>query len=157
MTLVAVHTPGHASDHLCYYLREEKALFTGDVILGGSTTVIPAEDGDLGDYLASLRRLQGLDVERIYPAHGPVIENAPAKIREYIDHRLERERQILAALADGLDTIPAMVARIYAEVPKALHPVAAQSVESHLKKLVKEDRVAEAVQPNAPSRWTLRV
>jgi hydroxyacylglutathione hydrolase len=157
VTLVAVHTPGHASDHLCYYLREEKALFTGDVIPGGSTTVIPAEDGDLGDYLASLRRLQGLDVERIYPAHGPVIENAPAKIREYIDHRLERERQILAALADGLDTIPAIVARIYAEVPKALHPVAAQSVESHLKKLVKEHRVAEAVQPNAPSRWTLRL
>jgi glyoxylase-like metal-dependent hydrolase (beta-lactamase superfamily II) len=156
-TLVAVHTPGHASDHLCYYLREEKALFTGDVILGGSTTVIPAEDGDLGDYLASLRRLQGLDVERIYPAHGPVIDSAPAKIREYIDHRLERERQILAALADGLDTIAAMVARIYAEVPKALHPVAAQSVESHLKKLAKENRVAEAVQPNTPSRWTLRL
>ena len=155
VTLVAVHTPGHASDHLCYYLREEKALFTGDVILGGSTTVIPAEDGDLGDYLASLRRLQALDVERIYPAHGPVIEDAPAKIREYIDHRLERERQILAALADGLDTIPAMVERIYADVPKALHPVAAQSVESHLKKLVKDGRVREAVQPNAPSRWAL--
>jgi hydroxyacylglutathione hydrolase len=155
VTLVAVHTPGHASDHLCYYLREEKALFTGDVILGGSTTVIPAEDGDLGDYLASLRRLQGLDVERIYPAHGPVIDNAQAKIREYIDHRMERERQILAALADGLDTIPAMVERIYAEVPKALHPVAAQSVESHLKKLVRDGRVTEAVQPDAPSRWTL--
>ena len=132
VTLQAVHTPGHASDHLCYYLREEKALFTGDVILGGSTTVIPAEDGDLGDYLASLRRLQSLDVERIYPAHGPVIENAPAKIREYIDHRMERERQIVAALADGLDTIPAMVARIYADVPAVLHPVAAQSVHSLL-------------------------
>ena len=155
VTLVAVHTPGHASDHLCYYLREEKALFTGDVILGGSTTVIPAEDGDLGDYLASLRRLQGLDVERIYPAHGPVIENAPAKIREYIDHRLERERQILAALADGLDTISAMVERIYAAVPKSLHPVAAQSVESHLKKLVKDGRVGTTGQPDAPSRWTL--
>jgi len=155
VTLTAVHTPGHASDHLCYYLREEKAVFTGDVILGGSTTVIPAEDGDLGDYLASLRRLQGLDLERIYPAHGPVIENAQAKIREYIDHRLERERQILAALSDGLDTIAAMVARIYAEVPKSLHPVAAQSVESHLKKLVKDGRVAGAGAPGAPSRWTL--
>jgi hydroxyacylglutathione hydrolase len=156
VTLEAVHTPGHASDHLCYYLREEKALFTGDVVLGGSTTVIPAEDGDLGDYLASLRRLLALDVERIYPAHGPVIENAPAKIREYIDHRLERERQILAALADGLDTIPAMVERIYAEVPKALHPVAAQSVESHLKKLVKDGRVTTLVRPDgAPSRWAL--
>jgi hydroxyacylglutathione hydrolase len=153
VTLQAVHTPGHASDHLCYYLREEKALFTGDVILGGSTTVIPAEDGDLGDYLASLRRLSSLDVERIYPAHGPVIENAPAKIREYIDHRMERERQILAALRDGLDTIPAMVTRIYADVPAALHPVAAQSVHSHLKKLENEGRARETVVPRAPSRW----
>jgi glyoxylase-like metal-dependent hydrolase (beta-lactamase superfamily II) len=155
VTLQAVHTPGHASDHLCYYLREEKALFTGDVILGGSTTVIPAEDGDLGDYLASLRRLASMDVERIYPAHGPVIEDAPAKIREYIDHRMERERQILDALGDGLDTIPAMVARIYADVPAVLHPVAAQSVHSHLKKLAKEGRVRETVIPGAPPRWTL--
>jgi ribonuclease/clavin/mitogillin len=155
VTLVAVHTPGHASDHLCYYLREEKALFTGDVILGGSTTVIPAEDGDLGDYLASLRRLQSLDVERIYPAHGPVIENAPAKIREYLDHRMERERQILAALMDGLETIPVIVERIYVEVPAALHPMAAQSVHSHLKKLVTEGRLAETVVPDAPSRWAL--
>jgi glyoxylase-like metal-dependent hydrolase (beta-lactamase superfamily II) len=155
VTLTAVHTPGHASDHLCYYLREEKAVFTGDVILGGSTTVIPAEDGDLGDYLASLRRLQSLDVERIYPAHGPVIENAPAVIREYIDHRMEREGQILAALADGLDTIPAMVARIYAAVAPALHPVAAQSVHSHLKKLAREGRVRERPEAGAASRWLL--
>ena len=155
VTLVAVHTPGHASDHLCYYLREERALFTGDVILGGSTTVIPAEDGDLGDYLASLRRLQRLDVQRIYPAHGPVIENAPAKIREYLDHRMERERQILQSLTDGLATIPAIVERIYYDVPPVLHPMAAQSVHSHLKKLVNEGRVEETVVPDAPSRWAL--
>ena len=155
VTLTAVHTPGHASDHLCYYLQEEKALFTGDVILGGSTTVIPAEDGDLGDYLASLRRLQGLDVERIYPAHGPVIENAPAKIREYLDHRLLRERQILDALADGVDVIPAIVERIYADVPAVLHPVAAQSVQSHLKKLVKDGVVRETAGTGGPARWTL--
>ena len=117
VTLLPIHTPGHASDHLCYYLVEERALFTGDVILGGSTTVIPSEDGDLADYMDSLRRLQGLDVRRIYPAHGPVIENAPAKIQEYIDHRLLRERQVLEALGDGLLTIPAMVERIYAQVP----------------------------------------
>ena len=101
VTLVAVYTPGHASDHLCYYFQEERALFTGDLILGGTTTVIPPDDGDLGDYMASLRRLQALDVRRIYPAHGPVIEDAPAKIQEYIDHRLMRERQILEALGDG--------------------------------------------------------
>jgi len=154
-TLVPVYTPGHASDHLCYYLVEEKALFTGDVILGGSTTVIPSDDGDLADYLASLRRLQTLDVRRIYPAHGPVIEDAQAKIREYIEHRLMRERQIVAALADGPATIPALVERIYSDVPVALHPVAAMSVESHLRKLAKEGRVSESIATGAPSRWTL--
>lgn len=155
VTLIPVYTPGHASDHLCYYLIEEQALFTGDVILGGSTTVIPSDDGDLADYMSSLRRLQQLDVRRIYPAHGPVIENAPARIQEYIDHRLMRERQILDALGDGLATIPAMVARIYADVPKALHATAAMSVESHLKKLGRDGRVTETIMRDAPSRWAL--
>ena len=154
-TLVAIHTPGHASDHLCYYLAEEKALFTGDVVLAGSTTVIPAGDGDLLDYMNSLKRLQGLEVRRIYPAHGPVIEDGPARIQEYIDHRLMRERQILQALGDGLATIPVMVEKIYAEVPKTLHAMAAQSVESHLKKLAREGRVLESVVRDAPSRWLL--
>jgi glyoxylase-like metal-dependent hydrolase (beta-lactamase superfamily II) len=154
-TLVPVHTPGHASDHLCYYLVEEKALFTGDVVLGGSTTVIPAADGDLLDYMSSLKRLLGLDLRRIYPAHGPVIEDGPGRIREYIEHRLMRERQILEALGNGLATIPAMVERIYADVPKHLHPVAAQSVESHLKKLAREGRVREHAAKDAPSRWEL--
>lgn len=155
VTLHALHTPGHASDHLCYYLEEEKALFTGDVILGGSTTVIPPDDGDLGDYMASLRKLQSLDVRRIYPAHGPVIEDAPAKIQEYIDHRLLRERQILEALGDGLRTIPEMVARIYADVSPALHGAAAMSVQSHLAKLKQEGRVREESVIGQPSRWTL--
>ena len=154
-TLVAVHTPGHASDHLCFYLVEEKALFTGDVVLGGSTTVIPLDDGDLGDYMTSLRRLLDLDVRRIYPAHGPVIEDGPGRGREYIEHRLMRERQILEALGDGLVTIPEMVARIYADVSAALHQAAAQSVASHLAKLAREGRVREHVVRDAPSRWEL--
>jgi ribonuclease/clavin/mitogillin len=154
-TLVPVYTPGHASDHLCYYLPEERALFTGDVVLGGSTTVIPPGDGDLGDYLDSLRRLLTLDFRRIYPAHGPVIEDGPGRVREYIEHRHLRERQILTALGDGLATIPAMVERIYADVAPALHRVAAGSVESHLRKLAREGRVREEVVPGAPSRWRL--
>jgi hydroxyacylglutathione hydrolase len=154
-TLRPVYTPGHASDHLCYYLVEERALFTGDVILGGSTTVIPADDGDLLDYLDSLRRLLDLDVKRIYPAHGPVIEDGPGRIREYIEHRLLRERQILEALGDGVQTIPAIVKRIYVDVAPALHPVAALSVESHLKKLAREGRAQEQKQRDAPSRWML--
>jgi hydroxyacylglutathione hydrolase len=155
VTLVPVYTPGHASDHLCYYLVEERALFTGDVILGGSTTVIPADDGDLLDYLASLRRLLSLDLQRIYPAHGPVIEDGPAKIREYIEHRMLRERQILEALGDHVETIPDIVKRIYVDVAPALHPVAALSVESHLKKLAREGRAREERQRERPSRWSL--
>jgi hydroxyacylglutathione hydrolase len=154
-TLVPIHTPGHASDHLCYYLLEEKALFTGDVILSGSTSVIPAGDGDLADYMASLRRIQGLDVRRIYSAHGPVIEDGPGKIAEYIEHRMQRERQILEALGDGLVTIPDMVARIYVDVDVKLHKMAGNSVESHLKKLARDGRVREHVRPDAPSRWEL--
>jgi len=155
VTLIAVHTPGHASDHLCYFLEEERAVFTGDVVLGGSTTVIPAEDGDLLDYLGSLRRLQALGVRRIYPAHGPVIEDGPTLLAEYFEHRLMRERQILEALGDGLDTIPAMVARIYAQVPTSLHAMAGQSVASHLKKLAREGRVREHPEADRPSRWEL--
>lgn len=154
MRLIPVHTPGHASDHLCYYMPEERALFTGDLILGGSTSVIPDEDGDLAHYMASLRRVQGLEVDRIYPAHGPVIENARDMIQEYIDHRLLRERQILDAMGDGARTIPEMVRIIYADVPTQLHPVAAQTVHSHLKKLAREGRATEERLHGAPSRWT---
>jgi hydroxyacylglutathione hydrolase len=155
VTLIPLHTPGHASDHLCYYLPEEKAVFTGDVVLSGSTTVIPAEDGDLLDYMNSLKRLQDLGVRRIYPAHGPVVEDGPGLIAEYIEHRLMRERQILQALGDGLHTIPAMVERIYALVPKNLHAMAGQSVASHLKKLAREGRVREHPVSDAASRWEL--
>lgn len=155
VTLVPLYTPGHASDHLCYYLVEEKALFTGDVVLGGSTTVIPPDDGDLADYMASLRRLQQLDVARIYPAHGPVIDDAPGKLREYVEHRLERERQILAALAGDRATIPEIVAHVYVGVSPALHGAAAMSVQSHLRALEKQGRVKERVVSGEPSRWEL--
>ena len=153
-TLVPVHTPGHASDHLCYYLREEQALFTGDLVLGGSTTVIPAGDGDLVDYMTSLRKLLDLPLARIYPAHGPVIEDGPGRVREYLAHREMRERQILEAMRDGLETIAAMVERIYVDVAESLHPVAAQSVESHLRKLLREGRVREWADREA-SHWEL--
>jgi hydroxyacylglutathione hydrolase len=151
VTLHALHTPGHASDHLCYYLEEERALFTGDLILGGSTTVIPPDDGDLGDYMASLRRVLALDVQRIYPAHGPVLEPARPVIEGYIAHRLEREAQILDALAAGTETVADVVARVYRDVPGALHPVARLSVLSHLVKLEREGRVARA--PGDPPRF----
>ena len=144
VTLRAIHTPGHAPDHLCYYLEEEKALFTGDVVLGAGTTVIPDDTGDLAQYMDSLQRLLQLDLETIYPAHGPVIRKPKEKIREYIAHRELRERQVLGALSQTEPReVMAMVKQIYADVPEYLHPAAASSVRSHLKKLRKEGRVVE--------------
>ena len=143
VTLRAIHTPGHAPDHLCYYLEEERALFTGDVVLGAGTTVIPDDTGDLGQYMDSLNRLLELDLETIYPAHGPVIHKPKEKIREYIAHRELRERQVLEALGAGPLEVMAIVKKIYVDVPEYLHPAAASSVRSHLKKLGKEGRVAE--------------
>ncbi|HYB91358.1 MAG TPA: MBL fold metallo-hydrolase [Candidatus Binataceae bacterium] len=149
-TLRAIHTPGHSPDHLCYYLIEERALFTGDVVLGAGTTVIPDDTGDLLDYMASLHRLLELDLETIYPAHGPVIRNPKEKIHDYIAHRELRERQVLDALEGGPIEVMAIVKRIYTDVPEYLHPAAANSVRSHLKKLARERRVVEH-----DKRWSL--
>jgi len=149
-TLRAIYTPGHSPDHLCYYLLEERALFTGDVVLGAGTTVIPDETGDLADYMASLHRLLELDLETIYPAHGPVIRNPKQKIRDYIAHRELRERQVLDTLAGGPIEVMAIVKRIYTDVPEYLHAAAASSVRSHLKKLARERRVVER-----EKRWSL--
>jgi endoribonuclease LACTB2 len=150
VTLRAVHTPGHAPDHLCYYLEEERALFTGDVVLGAGTTVIPDDTGDLGEYMDSLHRLLELDLETIYPAHGPVIRNPREKIKEYIAHRELRERQVIAALKDEPLEPMAIVKKIYVDVPEYLHPAAASSVRSHLKKLKRDGRVVEH-----EKRWSL--
>ncbi|HSR58095.1 MAG TPA: MBL fold metallo-hydrolase [Candidatus Binataceae bacterium] len=151
VTLRAIYTPGHAPDHLCYYLEEEKALFTGDVVLGAGTTVIPDDTGDLLDYMNSLRRLLELDLATIYPAHGPVIRKPKEKIREYIAHRELRERQVLGALADGAPLeVMTIVKKIYTDVPEYLHLAAASSVRSHLKKLAREGRVVEH-----DSRWSI--
>ena len=142
-TLRAIHTPGHARDHLCYYLVEEKAVFTGDVVLGAGTTVIP-RDGDLSDYLASLRRLLELDLEVIYPAHGPAIRDPYGKINEYLAHRALREEQILEGMAAGLRAVSDLVRRIYVDVPEWLYAAAGVSVEAHLRKLEKEGVVVRS-------------
>lgn len=140
--LRALWTPGHARDHVCFYMPEERALFTGDHVLGAGTTVIPA-DGDLRDYLASLERLLELDLAVIYPAHGPAIYNPYEKIRDYIAHRRLRENQILAALREGKRLVADIVTAIYTDVPEFLHPAAAMSVQAHLKKLAAEGRAVE--------------
>ena len=139
-TLRGVHTPGHAPDHLCFVLEEEGSLFSGDNVLGVGTTVIPPAGGSLLDYMASLERLLAEAPRPIYPAHGPRIADGVAKLREYIDHRRERESQIVSALESGAERVPDIVRKVYTDVPEVLHAAAGQSVTSHLLKLEGEGR-----------------
>jgi glyoxylase-like metal-dependent hydrolase (beta-lactamase superfamily II) len=140
-TFECVYTPGHTSNHMCFALKEEKALFTGDHVMGWSTTVVTPPDGDMAAYMASLRKLLARDDAILYPTHGAPITDPKPFLRAYIDHRLEREAQIIACLRDGIETIPEMVARMYADVDKRLHPAAARSVLAHLIQLAGEGRV----------------
>jgi glyoxylase-like metal-dependent hydrolase (beta-lactamase superfamily II) len=153
--LRAVYTPGHAPDHLCYVLEEEQNLFSGDNVLGVGTTVIPGGSGDLGDYMQSLERLLALAPRQIYPAHGPRIDGGVAKIEDYIAHRRERERQIVAALEAGLRDVPAIVRRIYVGYPESLFAAAGQSVTAHLLKLVRDGRVARSTAADGSAEWAL--
>ncbi|MDE3117028.1 MAG: MBL fold metallo-hydrolase [Pseudomonadota bacterium] len=136
-----VFTPGHTSNHMCFALAGERALFTGDHVMGWSTTVVVPPDGDMAEYLASLRKLIARDDAVLWPTHGGPVRDPKPFLKAYLDHRLMREAQILACVRDGLDTIPTMVARMYADVDKRLHPAAARSVEAHLIQLAAEGRV----------------
>lgn len=136
-----VHTPGHTSNHVCFGLREEKLLFTGDHVMGWATSVISPPDGDLFDYLASLEKLLDREDERYWPTHGPAIEQPQDYVRSFIEHRRGREGQIVAALGDGPSTIKDLVPGMYAEVDKRLWRAAANSVYSHLLALLREGRV----------------
>jgi glyoxylase-like metal-dependent hydrolase (beta-lactamase superfamily II) len=135
LRLVAVHTPGHSEDHLC--LRVGDVLFTGDHIMGGSSVMVE----DVAPYLASLERLQQLTLTRLYPGHGPEMDNPHEVISWYLAHRREREHQILDAVRAGAGTIGAVVEVVYAEVDRQLHPIAARSVAAHLRKLRDEGAV----------------
>jgi glyoxylase-like metal-dependent hydrolase (beta-lactamase superfamily II) len=131
-TLEAVATPGHTSNHLCLALPGEKALFTGDHVMGWSTTVVAPPDGDMADYMASLERLLARDDRLYYPAHGPAVEDPHAHVRRLIEHRRMRERQIVGHLERGEGRIPAMVAAMYADIDPRLFPAAGRSVLAHL-------------------------
>ena len=131
-TLEAVATPGHTSNHMCFALRQERALFTGDHVMGWSTTVIAPPDGDMADYFASLRKLLDRDDVRYYPTHGKPVEKPKALVRALIAHRKQREGQIMRYLGDGPATIPSMVAHMYASTAKILHGAAGRSVLAHL-------------------------
>jgi glyoxylase-like metal-dependent hydrolase (beta-lactamase superfamily II) len=136
----AIHTPGHAPDHLCYLL-DDGVLMSGDHVMGWSTSVISPPGGNLNEYMASLAKLATLALRVMYPAHGWPIADPEARIEELRAHREQRTRQALRALAAGLGTIPAMVERIYADVDPRLHPAAARSLLAHLDALVEQGRV----------------
>ena len=140
-TLEAVHTPGHTSNHLCYALLEENALFPGDHVMGWSTTVVSPPDGDMRAYMRSLERLRARSEEVFWPTHGPPITEPRDFVTALLAHRHEREDQILACLAHDASTIPEMVEIMYADVGRHLHAAAARSVLSHLIHMAETGRV----------------
>ncbi len=150
VAVAAVPTPGHTPDHVAFFVEDEGALFTGDAVVGRGTSVIDPPDGDLAAYLRSLERMRKLGPRTIYPGHGPVVLNAIAKLDEYIEHRAMREEQVLEALKDGARTPDELVADIYTDHGKELHPLAARSVVAHLIKLEGEGRVARTGKASAP-------
>ena len=153
--LSAVHTPGHASNHLCYLLEEERLLFSGDHIMQGSTVVIAPPDGDMALYLQSLERIKGLRLRTIAPGHGHLIDTPNAVIDEYVSHRLDRERQVLDAVAAGDRTCADIVTRLYPDLIEELVPRARQTVHAHLRKLAADGRTASKDVDDPDAEWSL--
>lgn len=150
VTLEVMHTPGHAPDHLCFYLREGASLFAGDNILGEGTAVIAPPEGNMSDYLASLRRLRELHIDRIYPGHFRPLHGGAAVIDGYLQHRAERRASVLAALRAGAASEQEIVSVVYSDTPAHLHPVAALQVRSMLELLQDEGLVSVS-----EDRWSM--
>lgn len=142
--LTALHTPGHSPDHLAFWHEESGTIFSGDlVVLGSSVMIHWSRGGRLPQYLAALQRLRSLAPRRLLPAHGPAIEDPAAVLTSYLDHRLMRERQVVAALKAGLDTVERIAGSIYDGLDPALLAAAHESVRAHLEKLKEEQRVLD--------------
>ena len=140
-SLRCVFTPGHTSNHMCYGYDSERALFTGDHVMGWSTSVVSPPDGDMEKYMASLRKLLHESFATYWPTHGPPITDPIPHVRAFIDHRLDRENQIRSMLQNGIQRIDAMVPIMYADVDKRLHPAAARSVFAAIGYMVKRGMV----------------
>jgi len=152
--VTVLHAPGHARDHLVFVLENERALFTGDVVIGTGTVVVAPPGGDMRTYQRTVHRLRDEygDANAIYGGHGPEVRDARAKLDEYIAHREARERQIVDAVTAGADTIPALVERVYAAVDRRLWPAAARQVLAYLLALEAEGRVRSERIDRAPTR-----
>ena len=149
-TLTALATPGHTSNHLCLALEESGALFTGDHVMGWSTTVVSPPDGDMTAYMASLELLQSREDKVYYPAHGPAVTNPRQLVRGMIGHRRQRENQILKLIGEGIGVIEDMVPQMYKGVDRQLWPAAGRSVLAHLIDLEAKQRTVRA-----GSEWRL--
>jgi glyoxylase-like metal-dependent hydrolase (beta-lactamase superfamily II) len=143
-SLTAVATPGHTSNHLCVAMDAESALFTGDHVMGWSTTVVSPPDGDMAAYIESMHKVIGRHDEILWPTHGGPVTQPRPFLQAYLQHRLDRERQIIEQIALGNSTIPGIVKVLYANVDKRLHRPARRSVWSHIRKLVDENTLATA-------------
>jgi glyoxylase-like metal-dependent hydrolase (beta-lactamase superfamily II) len=139
--LEVIHTPGHSPGHICVYARPTRLLFSGDHVLGLGTTAISASRGDMAQYMASLRKLQEWEISCICPGHGPLVRHPGRKLQELLQHRLEREQQVLDCLSRGKVTIAEMVQEIYPELDSRLYELALEQVTAHLIKLEREGRV----------------
>jgi glyoxylase-like metal-dependent hydrolase (beta-lactamase superfamily II) len=153
VSLTAVHTPGHTSDHVALFEPGSGALFTGDAVVGRGTSFIDPPGGDLVQYLRSLERMRTLGARTIYPGHGPVVFDAPAKLDEYVRHRAQREEQVLAVLAGGPVTIGGIVEEVYSAYPAEVRPLAARSILAHLLKLEGEGRATRTGRSD-DARWS---
>jgi glyoxylase-like metal-dependent hydrolase (beta-lactamase superfamily II) len=153
-TMRGVYTPGHTSNHMCYSLDEENALFTGDHVMGWSTTVVSPPDGDMRDYIDPLHKLIARDDATLWPTHGAPVTSPKPFLQAYLDHRLEREAQVLDAVQSGVSNIDAMVKVLYADVREELHKAAGRSVLSHLIKLINDGAVT--VEGTGPTASYLR-
>lgn len=152
--LRALHTPGHASNHLCFLLEGEQLLFSGDHIMNGSTVVIRPPDGDMATYITELERLKTVRLRSIAPGHGDLIENPSAKIEEYLAHRGRREEKVLHRLrAAGESTVADLTPSVYDDVPEAKHWIAASSLWAHLRKLAEEGRVTATDVDDEQATW----
>ena len=141
-TIETVHTPGHASNHLCYFIQEEKVMLTGDHIMNGSTVVIAHPDGSMKDYLSSLELLRNYNFNKIGPGHGDFLGDPMAVVDWIIDHRLEREKKVISKLKlFSTVTSKDLVVSVYDDVDSKLHPIAIWSLEAHLYKLLEDGMV----------------
>jgi glyoxylase-like metal-dependent hydrolase (beta-lactamase superfamily II) len=151
-TVECVYTPGHTSNHMCFALQEQKALFTGDHVMGWSTSIISPPDGDMAAYMQSLELLLERDDAVYWPTHGPSIIDPKTHVRAYIAHRIEREEQILKCIDEGTHSIRDMVPLMYRDTPEFMYPAAARSVLAAMENLLRKNQVvADGGEPSMDS------